>query len=119
MRRTGYIAVQLALLTAALVAAIATTRASDWEPLGLVALLAALALASDALTIETKGQRLSGSFIALVLAMAFLGPAPAVAIALLTIGVDAIRARPPLAYVLNNAATYAVFPLVGGLLARA
>ena len=44
---------------------------------------------SDALSIETRGQRLSGSFIALVLAMAFLGPAPAVAIALLTIGVDA------------------------------
>jgi putative nucleotidyltransferase with HDIG domain len=110
---------QLSLLVAAIVAAAATSREGDWEPVGLVALLAVLALVSDALTIETKGQRLSGSFIALVLAMAFLGPAPAVAIALMTICVDTVRTRPPLQYVLNNAATYAVFPLVGGLIARA
>jgi putative nucleotidyltransferase with HDIG domain len=110
---------QLSLLGTAVITAAATSRAEDWEPAGLVALLAVLALVSDALTIETKGQRLSGSFIALVLAMAFLGPAPAVAIALTTIGVDTVRTRPPLQYALNNAATYAVFPLVGGLLARA
>jgi putative nucleotidyltransferase with HDIG domain len=118
VRRIRFIVVQLAVLLVAAAAAAATSRVSDWEPLGLVGLLAALALASDALTIETKGQRLSGSFIALVLAMAFLGPAPAVAIALVTIGVDALRTRPPLEYIANNAATYAVFPLAGGLLAR-
>jgi putative nucleotidyltransferase with HDIG domain len=118
VHRTTLIGVQLTLLVGAVVGAAVASQSSDWEPFGLVALLAVLALASDALTIETKGQRLSGSFIALVLAMAFLGPAPAVAIALLTIGVDTLRARPPLEYVLNNAATYAIFPLIGGLLAR-
>jgi putative nucleotidyltransferase with HDIG domain len=118
VRRRAFIVAQIALLVAAVAVAAATSRASDWEPAGLVVLLAVLALVSDALTIETRGQRLSGSFIALVLAMAFLGPAPAVAMALLTIAVDAIRARPPREYVLNNAATYATFPLVGGLLAR-
>lgn len=109
---------ELVLLLAALSIAAATSRASDWEPLGLLVVLTIVALASDALTIETRGHRLSGSFIALVLAMGFLGPAPAVAIAMATIGFDALRDRPPLPYALNNFATYAVFPLVGGLLAR-
>jgi putative nucleotidyltransferase with HDIG domain len=118
VHRTTLIGVQLCVLTAALIATALTSQTSDWEPAGLVALLAVLALVSDALTIETKGQRLSGSFIALVLAMVFLGPAPAVAIALLTIGVDAVRARPPLVCVVNNFVTYALFPLAGGLLAR-
>ncbi len=110
--------VQLALLAATLAGTALISRASDWEPLGLVALLGVLALASDALTIETRGQRLSGSFIALVLAMAFLGPAPAVVIALLTMSVDALRARLSLDCFVNNLLTYALFPLAGGLLVR-
>jgi putative nucleotidyltransferase with HDIG domain len=118
VHRTIVIALQVALLVAALVGAALTSDAAEWEPAGLVALLAVLALVSDALTIETKGQRLSGSFIALVLAMAFLGPAPAVAIAVATIVVDTLRARPPLPCVANNLLTYALFPLAGGLLAR-
>jgi len=80
--------------------------------------LTIVALTSDALTIETRGHRLSGAFIAIVLAMCFLGPAPAVAIALVTMAFDWVRDRPPLNYALNNLATYAIFPLVGGLLAR-
>jgi putative nucleotidyltransferase with HDIG domain len=97
---------------------VATSRADDWRPLALVLVLAASAVISDALTIETRGLRLSGSFIAIVLAMAFLGPAPAVAIALVTIVIDTLRARPRLEGAACNIATYAVFPLVGGLLAR-
>ncbi len=119
MRRKALIAAQVAMLVAALVGAVVTSRASDWEPAGLVLLLALLAVVSDALTIQTKGLRLSGSFLALVLAMAFLGPAPAVAIALVTIGVDALRSRPEPIGALSNFATYATFPLLGGLLARA
>jgi putative nucleotidyltransferase with HDIG domain len=95
-----------------------TSRSADWEPVTLVVLLGALAVFSDALSIETRGQRLSGSFIALVLAMAFLGPAPAVTIALLTILVDAVRERLSPARTLSNLVTYALFPLAGGLLAR-
>jgi hypothetical protein len=64
-------------------------RASaDWEDIPLVALLAVLALVATASRSMAHGQRLSGSIIALVLAMAVLGPAPAVAIAVLTIVVD-------------------------------
>jgi putative nucleotidyltransferase with HDIG domain len=108
----------IVVLSGALVAAALTSRSADWEPVTLVVLLGALAVFSDALSIETRGQRLSGSFIALVLAMAFLGPAPAVTIALLTILVDAVRERLSPARTLSNLVTYALFPLAGGLLAR-
>ncbi len=82
-------------------------------------MLAALAVVSDVLTITTRGLRLSGSFLAIVLAMAFLGPGPAVAIGLLTIAVDSVRARPRRASVIINLATYATYPLIGALLASA
>src|SRR5206468_10851195 len=100
------------------VGAVLTSRSSDWHPVGLVVLLAILAITSDALAIDARGQRLSGSFIALVLAMALLGPAPAVAMGVAAILVDVARSRPGTLYTLNNLATYAAFPLVGGLLIR-
>jgi putative nucleotidyltransferase with HDIG domain len=101
---------------ASLAAAAVLSRASDWEPVGLVVLLATLAFTSDLMAIETRSLRLSGSFISLVLAMALLGPAPAVAIGALTITVDALRHRLEPRLFLSNAAAYAVFPLVGGVL---
>jgi putative nucleotidyltransferase with HDIG domain len=118
VRRTIVTAGHAGLFLAALATTVLTSRASDWEPVALVAMLAALAVISDVLTITTRGLRLSGSFLAIVLAMAFLGPGPAVAIGLLTIAVDSLRARPRGASVLINLATYATYPLVGGLLIR-
>jgi putative nucleotidyltransferase with HDIG domain len=96
----------------------AASRADDWTPLGLVALLVVISIASDALGVESRGMRLSGSFIAIVLAMALLGPAPAVAIALATIAVDTWRARPPAVAIAANFATHATYPLIGALLVR-
>ena len=52
--------------------------AEQWEPVELVGLLAVLVLGSDFMTLEAKRFRISGSFLGLVLAMALLGPAPAV-----------------------------------------
>ncbi len=67
------------------------------------------------LTVEVRSVRISGSFLALVLAMALLGPAPAA-----VIGVeqrarrrDASRA-PVWDRALTNVVVYAIFPLVGG-----
>src|SRR4051794_24854410 len=120
MARRLLIAFEVSLLGCSVAAAALLSRASDWREIPLVALLAGLALVSDALAIEARGQRLSGSFIALVLAMAFLGPAPAVAIGLLTMLVDLARTgwrRDP-ALVLTNLATYATFPLVGAVMIR-
>jgi putative nucleotidyltransferase with HDIG domain len=95
------------------------SRAADWSPTGLVVLLVVISVASDALGVATRGMRLSGSFIAIVLAMALLGPAPAVAIALATIAVDTWRARPPAVGIAVNFATHATYPLIGALIVRA
>ena len=84
----------------------------------MVGLLFVLAVGSEALTVQVRGVRMSGSFLALVLAMALLGPAPAVAIGVGSVIVDAIidwRGWHSLAV---NCVTYAAFPLVGaGLIA--
>jgi HD-GYP domain-containing protein (c-di-GMP phosphodiesterase class II) len=110
---------QILLLAGSIAVALASSSSADWRPLGLVALLAAFAVISVTLYVQVGNQRLSAAFIALVLAMTLLGPAPAVALGLLTILVDAGRTRMPVVMRLNNLATYAVFPLVGGLTARA
>ena len=116
--RRVVLASQAVILAVSLVGMVMASRAADWHPVGLVVLLGILAVTSDALAIDARGQRLSGSFIALVLAMALLGPAPACAMGLAAILVDTARSRPGTLYVLNNLATYAAFPLVGGLLIR-
>jgi putative nucleotidyltransferase with HDIG domain len=108
-----------ALATAGVAGAALTSRADDWTPIGLVALLLVISVASDAMGVATRGMRLSGSFIAIVIAMALLGPAPAVAIALGTIAVDTWRARPPAIGVAVNFASHATYPLIGALIVRA
>jgi putative nucleotidyltransferase with HDIG domain len=119
MGRRTLAVVQITLLATSLVVVVATSRASDWQPVELVVLLAAIAVASDAMAIETKALRLTGSFVALVLAMALAGPGPAVAIGLLTVVPDAIRLRTTPALVLANVSAYATFPVIGGLAVRA
>ena len=106
------------VLGTAVVTACLTSRAADWSPIWLVLALAAAALISDALSLQLKTLRISGSFSALVLAMSMLGPAPAVAIALLVIGASCVRDGLKSHQMSANLAAYAVFPLVGGLLAR-
>src|SRR5687768_12766235 len=102
------------LLACAVAAAVSTP--ADWQPPELFAVLLALALGSDLLAIRHKVQRISGSFLAIVLAMALLGPAPAVTIGILSVVVDQLRARNPVPRFITNLATYATFPLIGGLL---
>ena len=85
----------------------------------LSSVLFALAVASDAMTVEMRGLQISGAFFAVVLAMVLLGPAPAAR--------DRRRRRPSLrrrspggrlGRRSNDAAVWAVFPLVGGLMAE-
>lgn len=119
MGRRTVVGLQLVLLAASLIGAVVSSRASDWQPIGLVILLAVVTIVSDALPVETRTLRVSGGFISVVLAMALLGPAPAVAVAVSTIIVDtAIRPLPRVLLVANLAA-FATYPLVGGLLIRA
>ncbi len=116
-----YAASQVALLGAALAGAALTSRALDWHPIWVAAVLAVIAAGAEAVPIRVGHVRLASSFSALVLAMVFLGPAPATAIGLLATLVDGLRRRRWRTVVpwLEDIATYAVFPLAGGLLARA
>jgi putative nucleotidyltransferase with HDIG domain len=107
------------VLVAALATAALTSRADDWHPIGLVGLLFLLAAGSEILTVEMRGIRMSGSFLAIVLAMALLGPAPAVAIGVACELLDAAVFRRGPARALVNIAIFAVFPLLGGLMVNA
>ena len=78
-----------------------------------------LAIGSDVLTIEFRGIRISGSFLALVLAMALLGPAPAAVIGVVATAIDAVFYRRPWHRNLMNLAVWAWFPIIGALIIEA
>jgi putative nucleotidyltransferase with HDIG domain len=107
------------LLVGAIATAVLTSRAEDWQPLQLVVLLMALALGGQRLSINLRGQEITAAFIALVLAMTLLGPAPAALFGISAMVLTSASRRLPPAAWLNNLATFAAFPVVGGLLTRA
>jgi putative nucleotidyltransferase with HDIG domain len=107
---------QLGLLAVSGVLAVLLSEASDWQPLSLFSLLLSLALLSELFPIESKNGFISGSFLALVLAMTLLGPSAAVAIGVTGMLVNALRRRTPPRHVVVNVSTYASFPLLGGAL---
>lgn len=115
-RATALIVIETVVLVAALTVAALVSTTADWEPFSLVVVLLALALASDLFAVGVGGQRVSGSFLALILAAALLGPAPATAIGVAAVLFDQLRSRTPTGLFVANLATFATFPLVGGLL---
>jgi putative nucleotidyltransferase with HDIG domain len=118
-RRTLISTIQFLTLALATAVAVVTSEARDWEPIELVMLLLVLAVGSDVLTIEFRGIRVSGAFLALVLAMALLGPAPAAFVGAASAVIDAGLSRRPWHRALMNIAVWASFPLIGGLLMEA
>lgn len=120
-RHTGllYTVSQAVLLVGALAIAVISSSARDWQPPELLALLLVLSVVGEWMTITIGNQSLSASFIALVLAMILLGPAPAVAIGIVAVIADSVHRRPPLTVCLANLAAYTVYLVAGGLLARA
>lgn len=113
-----YLASQWIFLTGAIALAVITSRPADWQPAELVALLLVLSVVGEWLTITVGSQSVSAGFVALVLAMTLLGPAPAVAIGAVAIGADSLARRPALSVCLSNLATYAVYLALGSLLTR-
>ena len=107
------------VLASTVIATAWLSHSQEWHPALLVALLLALALAGQYLGITIRGQLLSASFIALVLAMSLLGPGPAVAFGLVAMVMTSALRRLPLELWLNNLVTFALFPLAGGLVLRA
>jgi putative nucleotidyltransferase with HDIG domain len=102
----------------ALVTAVAIWRApsATWD-LSLFCILLGFSVFSDLTAISTTSKvKISGSFLALVLAMVFLGGTPAAVIGVLTILAGWLRWRDEGHYLLNNLLTYATFPLVSGIL---
>ncbi len=110
--------VEIVLLTGAVSASIWLSRADEWQPLQLVGLLLALALAGQWISVTVRVGQLSASLVALVLAMSLLGPAPAVTLGVAAmILTSAVRRLPPAQW-LNNLSTFAVFLFVGGWMMR-
>jgi putative nucleotidyltransferase with HDIG domain len=114
-----FCAAEALVLAGALGAAAWLSRAQEWQPLLLVGLLFVLSLGGQRLVFTVRGQHMSAGFVAQVLAMSLLGPAPAVAIAVAAAISISVGRQLPLSAWLNNLVTFAVFPLVGGLLAQA
>jgi putative nucleotidyltransferase with HDIG domain len=114
-----YLASQWLLLAGAVAVAVLTSRSADWHPTELVALLLVLSVVGEWLTITMGSQSVSAGFVALVLAMTLLGPAPAVAIGVAAIAADSLARRPALSVCLSNVTTYAVYLVLGALLSRA
>ena len=80
------------------------------------AVLLAFSIFSDLTAVSTESKvKISGSFLALVIAMVFLGGTPAAIIGVATILAGWLRWRDEWHYLLNNLLTYALFPLVGGI----
>ncbi|HXC46515.1 MAG TPA: HD-GYP domain-containing protein [Solirubrobacteraceae bacterium] len=111
-----YVASQWILLAGAVAVAVLTSRSAQWHPIELVGLLLVLGVIGEWLTITVGSQSVSSGFVALVLAMILLGPAPAVAIGAVAIGADSLARRPSLTVCLSNLTTYAVYLVLGALL---
>ena len=118
-RRRAMAGAQAIGLVIVLGSAIYLSDESQWEPIGLVGLLALLVVGSDILVLDAKRFRIGGSFTGLVLAMALLGPAPAALLGLTSALIDALRRRVRGTYLLNNLLTYSTFPLLGGIVLQA
>lgn len=111
------IAAHLAALASAGALAALTAGSADWDP-ALLAVLLAFSVLSDlrGSSIGAAKIKISGSFLALVLAMVLLGGSPAALIGAATIGIGWFRTRERPHFLANNLAAYAWFPLLGGLL---
>jgi putative nucleotidyltransferase with HDIG domain len=118
-------AVMAASLVAAAGLAVVAAGSASWN-VPLLASLFAFAVMSDLWAIDTSANPsdkhrllMSGSFIALVLAMVLLGGTPAALIGVGTIAIGHVRFGERRDLFLNNLVAYAWFPLVGGVVFHA
>src|SRR4051794_1755130 len=91
----------------------------DWQALDvpLLLALAGCAVASDLQAMRTGAAkvRISGSFLALIMAMVFLGPEAAAVLGMVAVAVGWFNSREELHYLLSNLAAYCWFPFVSAL----
>jgi putative nucleotidyltransferase with HDIG domain len=119
MRRPSSLVITLnaAILVCAAIVSVLTSPDANWDLLTL-GLLLVFAIASDlmAASIRSSKLKVSGSFLAIVVAMVLLGGAPAAVVGVLTIVAGWLKWREKPHYFLANLASYAAFPLACGLL---
>jgi len=91
----------------------------DWQSLDvpLLLALAACAVASDLQAMRTGAAklRISGSFLALIMAMVFLGPEAAAVLGMFAVAAGWFGSREEPHYLLMNLAAYCWFPFICGL----
>ena len=116
-RNALILAAQVVVVCVAIAVSVMTSTAADWYPIELVVLLLVLAVGSDLLTVDVRGIRVSGAFLAIVLAMALLGPAAACAMGAVSALIDAIASRRTRQQGFDNVVIWAFFPTMGALLA--
>src|SRR6201996_7325741 len=106
---------QVVGLFVVLAAAVILAPQANWN-LGLFAILLGFAVFSD-LTAKAVGDsiKISGSFLALVLSMVFLGGSPACVIGLIAAVMGWVRWREATHYFIHNLLNYSLFSLAGGL----
>jgi putative nucleotidyltransferase with HDIG domain len=107
----------LLLVALAAVVGLAVWRApaAHWD-LALFGILLGFSTFSDVTSIETETRlKISGNFLALVLAMVFLGGTPAALIGLVSVLAGWLRFRESWNDLLVNVLTYMTFPLVVGI----
>jgi putative nucleotidyltransferase with HDIG domain len=102
-------------LAGAVGVAIWRAPAANWD-LALFGILLGFSTFSDITSIETESKlKISGNFLALVLAMVFLGGAPAALIGVISLLAGWLRFRESWNDLLVNLLTYMTFPLVVGI----
>jgi putative nucleotidyltransferase with HDIG domain len=102
-------------LAAAIAVAIWRAPAANWD-LALFGILLGFSTFSDITSIETESKlKISGNFLALVLAMVFLGGTPAALIGVISLLAGWLRFRESWNDLLVNLLTYMTFPLVVGI----
>ncbi len=88
---------------------------ANWD-LALFGILLGFSVFSDVMSIETESRlKISGNFLALVLAIVFLGGTPAALIGVISIMAGWLRFRERLHDLLVNLVTYMTFPLAVGI----
>ena len=108
-------ALMAAILAMAVAAAVWAAPQANWD-MALFGILLGFSVFSDLTAIPTTSRvKISGSFLALTLAMVFLGGTPAALIGAITILAGWLRWRDEPHDLLNNLTTYTTFPLIGGI----
>jgi signal transduction histidine kinase len=118
------LAIAGSIVTIALAATVAvvTSRAADWQPVGLVLILAAFYIPSEVLAVRSgqggNAPWATTSSAPLVLAMTLTGPAPAALIGAVGLTIADTREHSDRLARITNQANFAAFIVTGALLSR-